>query len=86
MSDPIIVAGKPPQNAESMRLYGMRDQLNPLVSQSIVSLPLYKKPLGMKMLDARNSISEIISLFKKICFFIAVQKKYFVENNTYIKL
>jgi nucleoside diphosphate kinase len=38
------------------------------------------------MLDARNLISEIISFFKKIYFFIAAQKKYFVENNTYIKL
>jgi len=45
MSDPIIVAGKPPQKAESMRLYGMRDQLTPLVSKSIVSLPLYKKTI-----------------------------------------
>jgi hypothetical protein len=77
MSDPIIVAGKPPQKAKSMRVYGMRDQLTPLVSKSIVSLPLYKKPLGMKMLDARNSISEIISLFKKICFFYCYTKKIF---------
>jgi hypothetical protein len=51
-----------------------------------LSSPLYKKLLGMKMLDARNSISKIISLFEKIYYFIAAQKKYFVENNIYIKL